>query len=162
MVKMQHKTRRDGIINVCRKIYKLDSEGCVIVPEEAAEKMLQGFNWVKVDDPNKEAPKKPVEPPPVPIEKPKLAPKVAVEKPPLVEDPPKPMEEPSKPMEEPSPVNVSWEPGEEDDPALDEGAEGLEALGKSELIARAEEMGLEIDRRTSKQKIIAAIKAIEG
>jgi hypothetical protein len=45
LIKLQHKTRREGIIRVGGASYSLDTEGCVEVPQKAAEVMLQGAMW---------------------------------------------------------------------------------------------------------------------
>lgn len=45
MVRLQHKYRRDGIVSVGGAQYKLDLNGCVEVPEDAAAKLRQGSMW---------------------------------------------------------------------------------------------------------------------
>lgn len=45
MVRLQHKHRRDGVILVGGGKFPLDAEGCVEVPEAAAEKLKQGALW---------------------------------------------------------------------------------------------------------------------
>ena len=45
MVKLQHRSRRDGIIRVGGTAYELSPKGEVEVSEEHAAKMLQGACW---------------------------------------------------------------------------------------------------------------------
>lgn len=45
MVKLQHRTRRAGTINVAGTVYTLNDKGEVEVSEEHAEAMLQGACW---------------------------------------------------------------------------------------------------------------------
>lgn len=48
VIKLQHKTRREGGITIRSTWYELDSEGCIEVLEEHAALALQGEMWIEV------------------------------------------------------------------------------------------------------------------
>ena len=108
MVKLRHRTRRDGGVKVRDTWYQLDSSGCVEVSEAHAAVMLQGAMWTKVGG-TVSRPAQPAPPPPA---------------------------EPVEPVERP-----------------------LDAMLKSELVELARGMGLEVDDKMSKLKLVAEIRA---
>lgn len=48
MVKMKHRTRREGGITVRSTRYQLDSEGCVEVTEELHARNLEAAGWIRL------------------------------------------------------------------------------------------------------------------
>lgn len=51
MIRMRHRTRREGTITVGNTLYQLDSNGCVDVAPEHASMMKQGSMWTEVELP---------------------------------------------------------------------------------------------------------------
>lgn len=70
MVKVKHRTRRDGGIKVRDTWYELDASGCVDVSEAHAALLAQGSMWTRIASGAKPPPPPPPPPPSPPVSPP--------------------------------------------------------------------------------------------
>jgi hypothetical protein len=143
VITLRHKKRRggvdgdDGVVGVRTSKYAIDAAGYCTVSEEDARVLMLGTAWERA-----------VEPPPAPAPPP--APKAPAPAPgPPAPGPPAP--EPPAPG---PPAPSAPEPEPPEPPSED----GLEALSRTDLIAYARDIGINIDGRAGKAAVLGAIR----
>ncbi len=155
MVRLQHKTRREGGITVGKARYDLDSQGVVEVPQEAADKLVQGSKWAPEGrwpaqaaktGPPAAAKGSRGRPPRTPEAMQAFAEAEGFAAPPKDEPP---LTEPLRPPGAPAAV-----PAEPEEDVLELSMDNT----KTELVAAAEGLGLEIPRYATKTMILELIE----
>jgi hypothetical protein len=146
-MRLQHQTRRDGIILVGGAKYELDAEGCVEVTEEHGELLLQGAKWKPLGVwTAQDAKIREVTPP---IVSGARRPRTQEELRGLAEASGLPVKEEDKPTPDPEPLGEPEEEEEEVEVSMD--------MKKSELVELAETLGLDPSGMT-KSEIIELIE----
>jgi len=183
MVRLQHKTRREGVILVAGGQYALDAEGCVEVPEAAAAKLTQGALWGKpgswprssaavVAPPSENGARRPrtreelaalAEAEGLPSPSPSPTPPVVIQAAPAE----KPAKRKPKPPVNPPVLPVKYEPRPPAPPEpTPEPEEGVIRISrdtpKEDLVRVAKQLGLEIPKHANQEMVFELLKKASG